>query len=511
MDFYFAVVTPGLEEIAAQEIQEVLAELSETVTAQHTAHVEANFLSGQIFFGCDQAINPRDLVARVHTVERMCALVGVLTDVPSTSEEAFEAFVHWPYHWGGGRFQRACQLWQLNRSLIHTQADKDVTTPFTFLPRNPSCSCESCVMDETDAITFRTLQPFVSRWVGKKKEEESSLMAVEEQSNAVDHVGSQNPAPVPPIPRSFREVVGENALFVPPEEVDEGEKEGRVAPSFRVTAQRGGNKKTHAFNSVNIAQQLGGGIYVRYEWPASMKNYDVHVWAQLIGSTLLVGLSLLPEPPILHRRSRKMFGKTSLAPSVAASICRFARIRSEEVVLDPMCGSGTIPIEASLLAPGCVGLGGELDDVAVNQSYVNSQQALQIESLQERFLGVFPPQRVFELRKKVIRTNIIRWDVTRIPIRDHSVDVVICDMPFGRRSGSYNQNAKLYPKFMKEIVRVLRPGGRMILLTLQKKLMNRMLEMPVCQVLRLKETYPCYMGGLELSLYYFDYILPQPQ
>ena len=52
------------------------------------------------------------------------------------------------------------------------------------------------------------------------------------------------------------------------------------------------------------------------------------------------------------------------------------------------------------------------------------------------------------------------------PLRTASVDVIICDLPFGKRCSSAQANQKLYAMALQEFGRLLRPGtGRCVLLT----------------------------------------------
>lgn len=182
----------------------------------------------------------------------------------------------------------------------------------------------------------------------------------------------------------------------------------------------------------------------------------------------------------------------------------FANIKPYEIVLDPMCGTGTIPIEISVQYPGCFAFGGDISTEAITRSAKNTEYANSIEAIKHRNFGLITnDEELKTILKPIFPVNIIKWDIKSIPIRDSCVDVIISDMPFGRRSGSYSQNANLYPKFFKECARIIRPGGRIILLTLQKKLMTRVLNKNPEFIL--KETNPCYMGGLELTLYYIEH------
>merc|ERR1711924_404374 len=56
-------------------------------------------------------------------------------------------------------------------------------------------------------------------------------------------------------------------------------------------------------------------------------------------------------------------------------------------------------------------------------------------------------------------------DATAMSIPDQSVDLVVSDLPFGRRHGSVLENQTLYPQILLEVSRVLRPSGRVVLLT----------------------------------------------
>jgi 23S rRNA G2445 N2-methylase RlmL len=56
-------------------------------------------------------------------------------------------------------------------------------------------------------------------------------------------------------------------------------------------------------------------------------------------------------------------------------------------------------------------------------------------------------------------------------IEDNSVTVVAANLPFGRRVGSHEANVNLYPSLLKEIMRVLRVDGRVVLLTQEVKLL----------------------------------------
>ena len=54
-------------------------------------------------------------------------------------------------------------------------------------------------------------------------------------------------------------------------------------------------------------------------------------------------------------------------------------------------------------------------------------------------------------------------------MRNSSIDVLVSDLPFGKRSGSKADNRVLYPNMLNSMARVVRPKtGRAVLLTQDK-------------------------------------------
>src|SRR5262249_14920719 len=125
------------------------------------------------------------------------------------------------------------------------------------------------------------------------------------------------------------------------------------------------------------------------------------------------------------------------------AMVRLAELRPGHVVLDPMCGAGTILAEAARslgrsAEPALPILGGDVDRAAVRAARAN------LESLANIALA--------------------RWDARALPLADQSIDRVICNLPFGKKLMEPEEIPGLYRDLLPEWDRVLRPGGRAVLL-----------------------------------------------
>lgn len=78
---------------------------------------------------------------------------------------------------------------------------------------------------------------------------------------------------------------------------------------------------------------------------------DVRVFAHLANNKVALYLDLSGEP--LHRRGyRKSAGEAPLRETLAAAILRLSQWDRKSPLVDPMCGSGTIAIEAAMWSSG---------------------------------------------------------------------------------------------------------------------------------------------------------------
>jgi tRNA G10 N-methylase Trm11 len=252
--------------------------------------------------------------------------------------------------------------------------------------------------------------------------------------------------------------------------------------NFRATCTRHGRK--HSFTSQEAAKHFGAGLAQYFGWKVKLKQPDIEVLLDISGDSATVGLALTREAKF--RRNIAQFGPTTLRATIAYGLLRCADIQPGDIVLDPLCGGGSINIEGSLAWPDTYHIAGDLHDLAVPRVAANVFSLLQ--------------QR--ENRRDVasMKVDVCQWDVCNLPLRTASVDVIVTDMPFGKKSGSRTANWELYPKALSEMARVCRPhSGRAVLLTHDNKALSKSVQRDVFWK-RIKTLW-VNVGGLEAALY----------
>ena len=70
--------------------------------------------------------------------------------------------------------------------------------------------------------------------------------------------------------------------------------------------------------------------------------------------------------------------------------------------------------------------------------------------------------------------NVVQASAVALPV--DCVDRIIANLPFGKQVGTHQLNQTLYPKFLAEIDRVLAADGRAVLLTEDKRLLQRAID-----------------------------------
>jgi 23S rRNA G2445 N2-methylase RlmL len=187
----------------------------------------------------------------------------------------------------------------------------------------------------------------------------------------------------------------------------------------------------------------------------------IEIWLQQSGHELIAGLRLNTAEDRQHG-GRQVNRAAALRPSIAASMVRTSGISDNDVFMDPMCGTGTLLLERAVMGRYELLLGGDSDRAAVNAAVAN-----------------------FGPRHKPRRIEV--WDATALPIEVGSVDKVCTNLPWGRQIGNSFDLPELYRGVLRELARVVRPGGRIVIITSEWSLFKRIMrEQPG---LRLEATY----------------------
>jgi 23S rRNA G2445 N2-methylase RlmL len=212
-------------------------------------------------------------------------------------------------------------------------------------------------------------------------------------------------------------------------------------PTFRLVTQMSGE---HGYRRTDARKALAEGLAGKLpaSWRHAEENAAVEIWLTIHGATAVCGLRL-SDRTMRHRAYKLEHLPASLRPTLAAAMVRQAELKPQHVVLDPMCGAGTILAE---VLEGARHAGMRLAGVWGGDSQAG---ALRAAGQNLRRLG---------------RAILARWDARALPLPDASVDRVICNPPFGKQLGRPEEIRLLYRGVLRECDRVLRPRGRGVLL-----------------------------------------------
>ncbi|XP_005856677.1 PREDICTED: THUMP domain-containing protein 3 [Myotis brandtii] len=259
--------------------------------------------------------------------------------------------------------------------------------------------------------------------------------------------------------------------------------------STAVFSDRAGEK--HCVSSSEAARDFGGAVQDYFKWKADMTNFDVEVLLNIHDNEVIVGIALTEES--LHRRNITHFGPTTLRSTLAYGMLRLCAPQPSDIIVDPMCGTGAIPIEGATEWSNCFHIAGDNNPLAVNRAANNISSLLTKSQIKEGKLSWGLP------------IDAIQWDICNLPLRTGSVDIIVTDMPFGKRMGSKKRNWNFYPACLWEMSRICKPGtGRAALLTQDKKCFTKALS-GMEHVWWKVHTVWVNIGGLHAAVYLLNH------
>ncbi|GIV90214.1 MAG: RNA methyltransferase [Chloroflexus sp.] len=220
---------------------------------------------------------------------------------------------------------------------------------------------------------------------------------------------------------------------------------GKRNGSFRVVARMVGK---HRFQRYELGRAVSDAI--RDGWPGRWQpvneEADLEVWATLIEQELIVAIRL--SDASLRIRGKIAHLPASLRPALAATMVMLTQPAADDIFLDPMAGVGTILLERAAAGPFTALYGGDISPAAVTAMQVN-------------------------LRGIHGQITIRRWNATKLPLPDASVTKVAVNLPFGTQIGEGEDLEELYRDVLRQIARVLKPGGRLVTLVANQQLLDR--------------------------------------
>ncbi|XP_007445824.1 PREDICTED: THUMP domain-containing protein 2 [Lipotes vexillifer] len=202
--------------------------------------------------------------------------------------------------------------------------------------------------------------------------------------------------------------------------------------TFRVSCRcSGAIAKT--FTAQEVGRVIGIALMKQFGWKADLRNPNLEIFIHLSDIYSVVGIPVFRVP----LASRAYIKTAGLRSTIAWAMASLAEIKAGAVVLDPMCGLGTILLEAAKEWPDVYYVGADVSD--------------------SQLLGACDNLKAAGLKDKI---ELLKVSVIELPLPPESVDVIISDIPFGKKF----KLGKDIKHIIQEMERVLRVGGTIVLL-----------------------------------------------
>ena len=177
-----------------------------------------------------------------------------------------------------------------------------------------------------------------------------------------------------------------------------------------------------------------------------------------------------------HRAYEKTLARGELRPELCHLLCLISEPSPADVVLDPFCGSGAIPLERARAFPYHTVLAGDVD-------------AAHVKRLRAK------------LRVEKLKIVVGRWDARRLhTFASDSVDKIITDPPWGFYQRQSEDPGAFQRDMLREFHRVLRPGGILVLLVGQPALLVESLG-GFAGKLEVRQRYDILVSGKKASVF----------
>ncbi|XP_060042909.1 THUMP domain-containing protein 2 isoform X4 [Erinaceus europaeus] len=291
---------------------------------------QVEYVSGKVFFTTSSDLNT---LKRLKSAERLFLLVKrqhPLPAYPRHKEKTFrelQRLVHdAPELW-----LEALSTWE--RLLAH-EAKERTLSPRTTAPQGKRAG-------DSEALIAKKLR--TEHTLEEPKSLQSGQLGKEREEEAVPgHRGLVSQDPLPGIQGEAATAAGTK---------DPG------SLTFRVSCRCSG-AIAKAFTTQEVSRLVGVALMKQFGWRADLRRPRLEVFLHLSDVYSVVGIPVLRVP----LASRAYIQTAGLRSTVAWAMASLAEIQAGAFVLDPMCGLGTILLEAAREWPNACYVGADISD-----------------------------------------------------------------------------------------------------------------------------------------------------
>ncbi len=218
--------------------------------------------------------------------------------------------------------------------------------------------------------------------------------------------------------------------------------------TFAVRAERAG--EGHDYTSMDIARVVGDAVIRSCEGrrgfrpEVRLNSPSIIIAAGVVGDDFYAGVLLTGERSRHRRRYRVYDHPAALKPTLAYVMLRLAGASDGDHIADPMCGGGTVALEAAYTFESSKITCMDKDPRHIEGARLNAAAA-RVESRIDFRVG--DARRMHEI------------------LGESSVDVVVTNPPYGIRLGDPGAVRSLYTAFARSLALALAPGGRAAVIT----------------------------------------------
>lgn len=227
------------------------------------------------------------------------------------------------------------------------------------------------------------------------------------------------------------------------------------------------------FSSIKVLSENDTGIL----FESNIEN--IEEFRSLLSPVLITQLTSGRSINLSKREWRKKYVPAGINPSLAYILCRIANLSEEDILYDPFCGAGVIPITSLIYFNVKRVICSDISGKAILKSEENFKSANISNS---RYL-------------------LFQSDIKNVRLNKQNVDKIATNLPFGIRIGNHQGNVQIYSELETLARKILRKKGVLVLLTQEKKLLREVFKKEYWLV---QSVARIDVGGLEPEVFVIE-------